>query len=107
VLQDHLLEQALGGEPDHTARQLATGAQSVLGWVEQLAAARGVGCETVLRGGEPFREILAEADACGADVIVIGRSDRRGPRSPYLGSVTAHVLEFTEVPVLVVPHTGS
>jgi len=107
VLRDHVLERALGGEPDRTAHHLAEGAQSVLTWVEELAAGRQVSCQTVLRGGEPYREILSEADACDADVIVIGRSDRRGPRSPYLGSETAQVLEFAEVPVLVVPRRPS
>jgi hypothetical protein len=34
---------------------------------------------------------------------VIGRTGRRGPASPLLGSLAAHVLEFAERPVLVTP----
>ena len=68
-----------------------------------LASAQGIECETLLRAGDPFRMILDEADRWDADLIVMGRSDRRGPSSPYLGSETAHVLEFTDRPVLVVP----
>ncbi len=41
------------------------------------------------------------------NLIVMGRSDRRGPSSAYLGSVTAHVLEFADCPVLVVPQSRS
>jgi hypothetical protein len=40
-----------------------------------------------------------------ADLVVMGRSDRHGPSSPYLGGVTEHVLEFANCPVLVVPQT--
>ena len=103
VLRDHTLARALGGTAEDAAARVAAGAQSVVGWAADLAASRRVRCTTVVAGGEPFREILAEADAWGADLVVMGRSDRRGPSSPYLGSETAHVLEFTELPVLVIP----
>lgn len=103
VVRDHDLQAAIGGEPTSTHHQLAAATQSVLAWAGELAAAHKVACETVERSGEPFRKILDEADDWGADVIVIGRSDRRGPSSAYLGSETAHVLEFAVVPVLVVP----
>jgi nucleotide-binding universal stress UspA family protein len=36
-------------------------------------------------------------------LIVMAVSHRTGLRSPYVGSQTEHVLEFTECPVLVVP----
>ena len=103
VLRDHTVELAIGGETSNTQRRLTASAQSVLAWVAELAAARDVECDTVERDGEPFRQILDEADAWAAELIVIGRSDRRGPSSPYLGSETAHVLEFSDRPVLVVP----
>lgn len=103
VLHDHQLQAAMGGEAARTRHELEAGARSLLAWVGDLAAQRGVACQAVERAGEPFRAILDEADTWGAEVIVIGRSDRRGPSSPYLGSETAHVLEFAEVPVLVVP----
>ena len=90
-------------DASRTAERLAAGGRSVLAWVADLAADEGVACDTSLRDGDPFRRILDEADAWDADLIVMGRSDRRGPSSPYLGSETAHVLEFTDRPVLVVP----
>jgi len=106
VLRDHVLTGAIGGEPANTERRLAAGGRSLLAWVVDLASARGVSCDTVEQDGDPFRRILDEADAWDADLIVMGRSDRRGPSSPYLGSETAHVLEFTDRPVLVVPRAG-
>ncbi len=96
-------QQASGIEAIRTAERLAAGGRSVLAWVADLASAQGIECETLLRTGDPFRMILDEADRWDADLIVMGRSDRRGPSSPYLGSETAHVLEFTDRPVLVVP----
>ena len=77
--------------------------RSLLRWVAEMASERGATCEIVEREGEPFRQILQEAEAWPADLVVMGRSDRQGPSSPYLGSVTAHVLEFAACPVLVVP----
>ena len=103
VLRDHTLERAIGGASGDAAARYAAGARSVLAWAVALASSRGVQCTTVVAEGEPFRKILEEADSWGADLVVMGRSDRRGPSSPYLGSETAHVLEFSERPVLVIP----
>ncbi|MGO8826257.1 MAG: universal stress protein [Acidimicrobiales bacterium] len=53
--------------------------------------------------GNPFRRILEEARDWPADMVVMAVSDERGVRSPYVGSVTQQVLEFTSCPILVVP----
>jgi nucleotide-binding universal stress UspA family protein len=103
VLRDHTLASVIGAQASDTAQRVAAGAHSVLSWVAELAAGRGVPATVVARDGEPSRRILEEAEAWGAELIVMGRSDRRGPSSPYLGSETAHVLEFSERPVLVIP----
>jgi len=59
--------------------------------------------DTAVRTGDAFRCILDEARTWRADLIVMAVSRRTGLRSPYVGSQTEHVLEFTECPVLVVP----
>jgi len=105
VLRDHAVASTIGGPQNDTGRRLAAGGRAVLDWVADLAASRNVRCDTVARTGEPFRRILEEADNWDAQLVVMGRSDRRGPSSPYLGSETAHVLEFSDRPVLVVPRT--
>ncbi len=103
VTRSPIPEQVSGRDRALTVERLEAGGRSVLAWVADLSSAQGVECDTVLRSGDPFRQVLAEADGWDADLIVMGRSDRRGPSSPYLGSETAHVLEFTDRPVLVVP----
>ncbi len=103
VTRSPIPEQVSGHDRARTVERLEAGGRSVLAWVADLSSAQGVECDTVLRSGDPFRQVLAEADRWDADLIVMGRSDRRGPSSPYLGSETAHVLEFTDRPVLVVP----
>jgi nucleotide-binding universal stress UspA family protein len=58
---------------------------------------------TVRDGGAAFEAILAEASAWDADVIVVGRSDHRPTGRPFVGTQAEHVLEFSELPVVVVP----
>lgn len=81
-------------------------AQRLLDFVAREARRRGMAperVETFVREGEAFRRILDEARTWPADLIVMAVSNRVGLRSPYVGSETEHVLEFTECPVLVVP----
>jgi nucleotide-binding universal stress UspA family protein len=56
-----------------------------------------------VRVGKPAREILAQADDCNADVIVMGMRGIGGAQKLLLGSTSQHVLERATVPVLVVP----
>jgi nucleotide-binding universal stress UspA family protein len=109
VAGDHalgaLLDTAL---PDGEATErVEQGGRALLRHLADTARRQGLDVDTVQLSGEPFREILDQAQSWRADLIVMGRSDRRGPSSPYLGSVTAHVLEFADRPVLVVPHTST
>jgi len=76
----------------------------ILSHVADLARDAGVAATiTTVDGGEPFEALLAAAHEWKADVIVMGRSDIRRPGHPYVGSQTEHLLEFTDIPVLVVP----
>lgn len=76
---------------------------AVLHHVRAMAAAAGVEVETALLSGEPGRAVLDEARRWSADVVVVGKSARSASGEPYVGTVTRHVLEFCEQPVLVVP----
>lgn len=105
VLRDGVLTAALARSstaPAVEERQLAAVA-SVLAHVRRVAAEAGVRAQTAQRLGEPGPEILAEARDWGADLIVVGRAMRRGPVESYADAVSAHVLELSDVPVLVVP----
>lgn len=105
VVEDHAVARALeatvGGTG--TAERLDQAGHSVLGHVQELGRTHGVAVGTVLRGGDPLEEILDEIRSWDPQLIVIGRTGRRGPASPLLGSLAAHVLEFAERPVLVTP----
>lgn len=60
----------------------------------------GVPVESVVRFGEPAEEIVREADAFGADLIVVARS-RRGWLRGLLGGIAARVFWRSEAPVVV------
>jgi hypothetical protein len=40
---------------------------------------------------------------CGADTIVVARASERGVGVPYVGVEAQRILEFSDVPVVVVP----
>jgi nucleotide-binding universal stress UspA family protein len=58
--------------------------------------------EPKLREGEPWREIVAEATALPADLIVTGTHGRSGFEHLLLGSVAEKVLRRADCPVLTV-----
>lgn len=64
---------------------------------------RGVKARAVARHGNPAEEIVAAADAEGADLIVIASHGETGWRRFIFGSVTERVLRLAEIPVLVTP----
>jgi nucleotide-binding universal stress UspA family protein len=111
VLLDGALESALaeirpGRESVSALHARRGGGQTaLLRHVVDLGRAVGLVPETAALLGEPAPAILDEVRTYAPDVIVIGRSDRRSPGQPYVGSEVRHVLEFAEVPVLVVPQT--
>lgn len=106
VLRDGALGDtlaAVSGDP-RVGERRGVAAASVLGHVARLARRAGLQVETCQLHGEPARRILAEARGWHADLVVIGRSNQaRRAGAPYVGGETAHVLEFAEQPVLVVP----
>ncbi len=105
VTTDHILGALLDtAVPDGGATERGEqGGRALLRHLTDTARSQGLDVDAVQLTGEPFRQILDQAQSWPADLIVMGRSDRRGPSSTYLGSVTAHVLEFADCPVLVVP----
>ena len=86
------------------AKEPGRDVDAVLHHVGMLATQVGIEASTTTcNGAAPFDALLAEARRWDADLIVMGRSDMRRPGRRYVGSQTEHVLEFTEIPVLVVP----
>lgn len=58
--------------------------------------------EPIIREGIPHEVILEEAQSWNADLIVMGKLGRRGISHILLGSVAERVIEFSDIPVLVV-----
>jgi nucleotide-binding universal stress UspA family protein len=64
------------------------------------AELHGVPVESVIRFGDPAKEILVEADAFGADLIAITER-RRGWLRRLIPGVVSRLYRRSEVPVLV------
>jgi nucleotide-binding universal stress UspA family protein len=71
--------------------------------VESEAERAGVPSAGVSLEGEPAQVLLAETRAWQADLLVVGRADLDRPGTAYVGEVARQLLEFSDVPVLVVP----
>ncbi len=65
------------------------------------AERQGITAECRTRKGDPFEEIIAEANDLHADLIVMGHTGRRGTTRVLIGSVTQRVLDYAPCPVLV------
>jgi len=104
VLQDGVLSTRISevsGRPAAAGRRQAM--TGVLAHVARLTAGAGARAELCEREGAPGPVILAEAARWEADLVVVGRPARTAVAGPVPGGVAAHVLEFAEVPVLLVP----
>ncbi|HWS46462.1 MAG TPA: universal stress protein [Acidimicrobiia bacterium] len=95
------VDEAIDGHG--SGERLVGAGEALLARVTTLAAEAGVEVERIVDQGEPFERILERARAIRPDMIVMGRTGRRGPGRALVGSEVEHVLEFTEWPVLVVP----
>lgn len=66
-------------------------------------AAHGVGVEVKVEMGAAAEEILRQAHATGADLVVMGKRGLGEIRGLLLGSVSDRVTHGLSVPVLLVP----
>jgi nucleotide-binding universal stress UspA family protein len=61
-----------------------------------------IAVETTLAQGSPADVIIREADAKGADLIIVGSRGFSGAKRFFIGSVPNSVLHHSSVPVLLV-----
>lgn len=87
---------------DVRAEELKHEHGELLRWREELSAA-GIETDTRLVMGPTADTIFEEADALGADLIVMGSHGRRGLARLLIGSVSEEVLKEHKWPLLVVP----
>ena len=62
----------------------------------------GVAVEAVVRFGEPVEEIVREAKAFGADVVVVMTTCRTGVKRTLLGSVAEQLLRKASMMVMLI-----
>lgn len=63
------------------------------------------GPETIVREGDPVRVILDEVRQRAPDLLVVGHRGLRGIEGAMLGSVAKSLVQYSPVPVLVIPAT--
>lgn len=81
------------------------GAERVLAEAAEVAAAAGVAAQTRLvdEPGERLGERVArEAQAWGADLVVVGTHGRRGIKRVLLGSGAEEIIRMSALPVLTI-----
>jgi len=75
--------------------------------IKTRASKEGVNCEIiVLRGEEPYQDIVDEATKNQVNMIIMGRHGRTGLLRLMMGSVTAKVIGHAPCNILVVPPTA-
>lgn len=77
--------------------------KEVLSHSLEIAKDSTVPIRTVLRIGDPGREICKEAEESGVDNIVMGYRGLGAVKRAILGSVATHVLHETPCPITIVP----
>ena len=90
---------------DDLIESLRLGGRKIIENAEALAKRNGLTPESVMResfGGRAAGSIVAEANAWGADLIVLGTHGRRGVTRLVMGSDAEQVVRTTPVPVLLV-----
>ncbi len=77
-----------------------------LSYAQMLAGSKGVKCETELRSGGVFTEILRAADEYEADLIILGGNESDGSKHQVkrnvLSSDQSEVLAHSKVPVMII-----
>ncbi len=102
VLLVDQLKRLSGIDQESTLEELRQRAEGFLKDMEREAASHGADPQAHIEEGVPHDAILKEVLSWKADLIVMGKLGRRGVSHMVLGSVTERVIEFSDVPVLVV-----
>jgi nucleotide-binding universal stress UspA family protein len=76
-------------------------AERSLNYVVKSAEIEGLKASSVLLEGQPYDQIIQQAEALNVDMIVMGTTGRRGMERILIGSVAERVIEYAPCPVLV------
>ncbi len=81
--------------------------EKALSEAEEIAKAERAAIKTVCEEGEPYERIVDLAEGENFSLIVMGRRGLRPLERALIGSVTARVIGYSQVDVLVVPDGSS
>jgi nucleotide-binding universal stress UspA family protein len=84
-------------------REVAAAQEQVLAPMRQVAVELGVEPGTVVRHGDPVEVLEEIAREKEARMLVIGRTGDTGLRERIFGGLPSHLVQSSEVPVVVVP----
>lgn len=84
------------------AKDLDSDGERYLNYVRELAKAKGVNCQTELRHGSVWSEIIRAAEDFKADVILLGGKENDGGRLDVLSSSYRDIVNHSSCSVLVV-----
>ncbi len=96
------LARALRKAEEDARSAMSDSAQKYVAEIEKLARQSSVASRAVVEHGAPHEALLKLADKEKADLLVMGKTGRRGLRRALAGSVTRRVIDLAEIPVLVV-----
>lgn len=108
----HVVEADLPGLTAHygsdaATRVIALREEQAEAALRPLAEIAGPNVELVVAAGLPDREILAQADRLGAELIVVGSHGHTALYELILGGTTRAVLKHAACPVIVIPSSAS
>ena len=101
ILAGRYLEARAKGRTGEAIRHLA-GLRAKSARLLRDGKAEDVPLESVVRFGDPVAQILDEAEAFGADLIVVSTAGRSGIGRVLLGSVAERVFARATAPVMLV-----
>ena len=106
AVDDQIVGQLAQASPDNgearARERLVEQGEIYLRDVARLAEERGLPHREIVTEGDPCTVICETATQSGVNLIIMGKTGRRGARRILIGSVTRRVTEFTELPILIV-----
>ena len=93
-------------ESSEYEKSLEANGQRYLSFVEELAGAKGVKADKVLRRGAVYTEILNAAEECGADLIVMGGWEKNRNALDIIGHAHREIMLNAKCSVLLVKEPG-
>ncbi|AXG09881.1 universal stress protein [Haloplanus rubicundus] len=82
-----------------TKERIRKKGQNLVDDVREMAIDAGIECETAVVTGIADEEIVAYAEANGADLIALGKHGKRDPDKPLIGNTARRVVQESSVPV--------